>query len=160
MRRLILAAALACASAGLFAGAGVFTFVYAKGYSYLSADPGVCVNCHIMRPQYDAWVKSSHHGVATCNDCHMPTAFLDKYYTKAENGFRHSAGFTLQNFHEPILITPRNARILQANCVRCHGDLVHGPGAVAAGSRADCVHCHVTVGHGERTGMGKWDPRD
>jgi hypothetical protein len=25
-----------------------YTFVYAKGYSYLTNDPGACANCHIM----------------------------------------------------------------------------------------------------------------
>ena len=30
--------------------------------------------------------------------------------------------FTFQDFHEPILIKPGNAAILQANCLRCHGD--------------------------------------
>ena len=29
------------------AGIGAFTFVYAKGYSYLSTDPRTCLNCHI-----------------------------------------------------------------------------------------------------------------
>ena len=29
------------------------------------------------------------------------------------------------DFHDPIMIKPRNARILQENCLRCHGDFVH-----------------------------------
>ena len=29
------------------------------------------------------------------------------------------------DFHEPIMITPRNAETLQENCLRCHGDFVH-----------------------------------
>jgi cytochrome c nitrite reductase small subunit len=36
-------------SLGLAAGLGAFTFVYARGYSYLSNDPSACANCHIMR---------------------------------------------------------------------------------------------------------------
>ena len=31
---------------GIPAGIGGFTFVYAKGYSYLSTDPRTCLNCH------------------------------------------------------------------------------------------------------------------
>jgi hypothetical protein len=27
-------------------------------FSYLSTDPRACVNCHVMNPQYDAWLKS------------------------------------------------------------------------------------------------------
>src|SRR5512134_161926 len=87
---------------GLLVGVGSYTFYYAQGASYLSNDPRACVNCHIMRPQYDGWQKSSHHFVATCNDCHVPHDFVRKYLTKGENGFWHSYGFTFQNFHEPI----------------------------------------------------------
>ena len=32
--------------AGVAAGVGGFTFVYARGYSYLTNDPKACVNCH------------------------------------------------------------------------------------------------------------------
>jgi cytochrome c nitrite reductase small subunit len=54
------------------------------------------------------------------------------------------------------MIKPNNAAILQANCLACHGDLVHelvggvngGPGEV------QCVHCHSSVGHGETAGLG------
>src|SRR5262245_5833894 len=73
---------------GIFAGAGGFTFYTAKGYSYLSNDPRSCVNCHIMREQYDSWQKSSHHAFATCNDCHVPHDLIGKYTTKMENGYR------------------------------------------------------------------------
>ena len=34
---------------GVFLGSGAYTFVSAHGTSYLSNDPTVCVNCHIMR---------------------------------------------------------------------------------------------------------------
>jgi len=145
----------AAAAAGLVLGLGWTTFDYAEGLSYFSSDPAACVNCHVMQPQYDGWLKASHHAVATCNDCHLPTDFAGKWWTKASNGWHHSKGFTLQDFHEPIRIKPGNGRVLQENCLRCHADLVHavapgfdGPGAVA------CVHCHATVGHGPVAGLG------
>ena len=62
---------------------------------------------------------------ARCVDCHLPHEFVPKYIAKADNGYRHSKGFTFMDFHEPIMITPRNARTLQENCLRCHGDFVH-----------------------------------
>ena len=55
---------------GVVVGVGAYTFLYAKGYSYLLNDPNACQNCHVMREQFDGWVKSSHHNAATCNDCH------------------------------------------------------------------------------------------
>lgn len=159
MKRRLTLATLAILT-GLFAGTGVYTFFYAKGFSYMSTDPEVCINCHIMRAQYDGWVKSSHHAAARCVDCHMPENLVHKLIAKTDNGWRHSVAFTLQNFHEPIQIIPRNSRILQANCVRCHRDLVHGMGATADGSRVNCVHCHAGVGHGDQIGLGKYDPAE
>ena len=34
---------------GLAAGLGGYTFVYARGGSYLTNDPAACTNCHIMQ---------------------------------------------------------------------------------------------------------------
>ena len=109
-----------------------------------------------MQPQYDSWQKSSHHAVAVCVDCHLPHDFLGKYIAKADNGWHHSKGFTLQDFHEPIMIKAPNARILQDNCLACHEDMVHElvVGVNGPAEEVRCVHCHVTVGHGETTGLG------
>lgn len=135
---------------GLFAGLGTYTFTYAHGLSYFSNDPRACMNCHIMREQFDGWQKSPHHAVATCNDCHTPHSFVPKYLSKAENGFWHSKGFTLQDFHEPIMIRQKNVAVLQQNCVACHQQIVDGinthPGN--AQKMLDCLHCHREVGHG------------
>lgn len=135
---------------GLLVGLVGFTFYYAEGAAYLSNDPKACVNCHVMRDQYDGWQKSSHHAVATCNDCHTPHALVPKYLAKMENGFWHSKGFTLQDFHEPIRIKPKNKMILQENCVGCHGGLVSELLNHAGDEQqvVDCVKCHADVGHG------------
>src|SRR5262245_1613165 len=142
---------------GLLAGIGGFTFLYAEGFSYMSDDPEVCVNCHIMRPQYDSWQKASHHTVATCVDCHLPHGFIRKYLSKAENGYHHSRAFTFQDFHEPIMIKEKSARILQENCLQCHGALVHRQmaGEKEASDGVACTHCHSSVGHGATTGVGR-----
>lgn len=135
---------------GLLIGTGAFTFKYAEGFSYFSTDPKACANCHIMTPQYDSWQKSSHHTVADCVDCHLPHTFFAKYMAKAENGYHHSKGFTLQDFHEPIMIKEKNSRILQHNCVECHEDMVHElfKGDMTEPDAVSCIHCHASVGHG------------
>ena len=147
---------LLAALVGVLLGVGLFTFHYAEGFSYLSSDPKACVNCHIMRSQFESWQKSSHHAVAKCVDCHLPHDFIGKYIAKAENGYHHSKGFTFQDFHEPIMIKAKNAAILQANCLACHGDLVHDlvSGVNGSPDEVQCVHCHADVGHGETTGLG------
>lgn len=136
--------------AGTLLGTGAFTLRYAEALSYFSSDPRACKNCHIMNDQFDGWRKASHHANATCVDCHLPQDFLGKYLAKAVNGYHHSRGFTLQDFHEPILIKERNSQILQDNCLRCHGDFVS---MIVKGSTSDpnatrCVRCHAYVGHG------------
>lgn len=134
---------------GAAMGLGLYTFSYAEGLSYLSNNPKDCAHCHIMNEQYDGWVKGPHHNVATCNDCHVPHDFVGKYLSKASNGYHHSKGFTLQDFHEPIMIKPRNAAALQENCLGCHGDFVHDivAGSTTADDAVSCVHCHRHVGH-------------
>ena len=128
-------------------GLGVYTFVYARGYSYLSNDPQSCTNCHVMQENYDAWLKSSHRSVATCNDCHTPHGLVGKYATKATNGFFHSLAFTTGNFPDVIHIKSRNRNITEGACRACHAEITseivepHGAGEVS------CVRCHFNVGH-------------
>lgn len=150
---------LVSALLGVLGASGAYTFVSAHGTAYLSNDPAACVNCHIMREQYDGWLHGSHHAVATCNDCHLPhDNVVHKFYVKALNGYHHSKAFTLQDFDEPIRIKPGNAYVLEANCLRCHGEITgeitaHGTLGVPTDPtrHADlygCVRCHAGVGHG------------
>lgn len=145
-------AIVAAVCAGALAGIGAYTFDYGEGLSYFSTDPVACKNCHVMNDQYASWSRGPHHAAARCVDCHLPHAFIPKYIAKADNGYRHSRGFTMMDFHEPIMIKPSNARTLQANCLQCHGDIVHGivRGSTTRDDAVQCVHCHRSAGHGAR----------
>src|SRR5512134_2847206 len=134
---------------GLVLGIGGYTFIYARGYSYLTNDPESCVNCHVMQEQYSGWVTSSHRSVAVCNDCHTPHDVIGKYVTKARNGWNHSVAFTLQSFDEPIRIKSFNEAIVEENCRACHEELVNQiTGHYGAEDQElDCVRCHREVGH-------------
>jgi cytochrome c nitrite reductase small subunit len=135
---------------GVMAGIGSYTFVYAKGESYLSNDPRACANCHIMQDHLNGWIKSSHRSVATCNDCHTPSGLIPKYFTKAEHGFFHSLAFTTGEFHEPIQIKGRSLRVTENACRKCHQDIVHDMEAVKTyDTPLSCVRCHANVGHWE-----------
>ena len=143
---------VAAIAMGLVGGLGAFTFRYAEGLSYLSSDPRACVNCHIMRDEYASWQHGVHHATATCVQCHLPHDFVGKWLAKGVNGWNHSKAFTLQDFPEPIRIGPKNARILQENCIACHAAMVS---ELVRGSTTDpdavlCVQCHRGVGHGAR----------
>src|SRR5262249_47466099 len=110
-------------SIGAAVGLGVYTFVYAKGASYLMNNPASCANCHIMREQYDGWLKSSHHAVATCNDCHPPATSRGNSPRRASNGFGHSFYRTTGSSREPIQIKDRNLKIPEQACQKCHTEI-------------------------------------
>jgi cytochrome c nitrite reductase small subunit len=143
MQGIILGAAI-----GLAIGVGGYTFIYAKGSSYLTNDPAACANCHIMQDYYDGWLKSSHRSVAVCNDCHTPAGFVGKYAAKASNGFWHSFAFTTGRFPEPLRIKSHNREITEQACRKCHQEItetIEGPHTDAA--ELSCVRCHSSVGH-------------
>jgi cytochrome c nitrite reductase small subunit len=139
------------ASIVVVVGLGAYTFAYARGWAYLTDNPGACANCHVMHEQYDGWIKSSHRSVAVCNDCHVPHDFVGKYATKARNGFWHSYYFTTGAFPEPIRATPRSRDTAEANCRRCHEPVVEAMGSPARTGTLSisCVRCHGSVGHME-----------
>jgi len=40
-------------SLGIVVGIGGYTFLYAKGGSYMTNNPAACANCHIMQEHFD-----------------------------------------------------------------------------------------------------------
>ena len=145
MRLLPLSAA---ALIGILTAVGGYTFIYAKGYSYMTHDSAACANCHVMENHYRAWMKSSHRAVAMCNDCHTPPGLIPKYTTKAINGFNHSLAFTTGRFPEPLRITARNEGVTEAACRNCHAAVVDAIEAPhPRNERLSCIRCHSTVGH-------------
>ena len=52
----------------------------------------------------------------------------------------------------PVSFEHEVAPILKDNCLRCHGDLVHGVvrGSTWADEAVRCVQCHQGAGHGAR----------
>jgi len=141
---------------GMVLGLGAYTFVYARGYSYVTNDPAACANCHVMQDHFNAWTRSSHRAVAACNDCHTPPGHVEKYLVKARNGFWHSFYFTTGRYPDPIRITPRNQDVTERACRGCHEPIVsaidpiaflpaRGPADQPAG--LSCILCHSEVGH-------------
>ncbi|HEU4556657.1 MAG TPA: cytochrome c nitrite reductase small subunit [Longimicrobium sp.] len=153
------AALVAACVIGAAIGLGSFTFVYARGSSYLTNDPAACANCHVMRDHFSAWQRSSHHNVAVCNDCHAPHNLAGKYYTKGLNGFWHSFYFTTGGYPYPLRMTERNRRVTEGACRYCHEEVTdaieHGAAGPAPArederespERLMCTRCHSDVGH-------------
>lgn len=133
---------------GLAVSVGIYTFMYAKGYAYLTNTSSACANCHVMNQQYDAWLKSSHRHVAQCNDCHASHDLIGKYKTKAVNGFWHSFAFTTGRFQEPIRITKVNREVTEGACRSCHTQIAESvDGHSSLSEQTECIRCHQSVGH-------------
>ncbi len=136
---------------GVAGGLGGYTFVYAKGASYLTNDPAACANCHVMNEQYSGWLKSSHRAVAVCNDCHTPHGVRRQVLRprRATASGTRSAFTTGDVPRADPRSRPRNRAITEANCRRCHAPVVQAMGTPShAGSDAiSCIRCHGSVGH-------------
>jgi len=106
---------------GIFTGLLAYAFYISNAGSYLSDNPEVCVNCHIMAPQFTTWSHSSHKNVTNCNDCHVPhNNIFNKYFFKAKDGLRHATIFTLRTEPQVIFIKEASKKVVQQNCLRCH----------------------------------------
>ena len=143
------------ALAGLIAGLGSYTIYVSRAYSYLSEDPAVCVNCHIMAPYYQAWNKSSHAVWTTCNDCHVPQDnIISAYAFKAWDGLYHAAVFTVDGEPQVIRAREGSSSVILENCLRCHTPLVTeftkmnvSYDQVLKGQGRACWDCHTQVPH-------------
>jgi cytochrome c nitrite reductase small subunit len=149
------------AISAIFIGLVLFILYISNAVSYLSDDPKVCINCHVMNPQYATWQTSSHAGKATCNDCHVPhDSFVRKYFFKANDGLRHATIYTLRLEPQVIRIKEAGAGVVQENCIRCHSNKVHdlAVGCITfagykEGEGLLCYNCHADVPHGRVNGL-------
>jgi len=140
---------------------GMFAYVVKASnmFSYLSEDPKVCINCHTMNSQYATWQHSSHREKATCVDCHLPKESLpDKIFAKSRDGYNHSVAMTFRTYETSNIRASESAKKrIQANCIRCHREIVSQITFnsklyrnKAGGMQVDreCWECHRDVPHG------------
>ena len=141
---------------------GFFGYILyiSKAFSYLSSDPKACINCHVMNTQYASWQHSSHAREAACVECHLPTdGFVNKYISKAIDGWNHSKAFTLNTYDHAMKISEDGARRVQANCISCHKSIVSTLSSSAdkyhnftepyVENGRKCWSCHQSVPHGK-----------
>jgi len=140
---------------GTFFGLGLTVIYISRAYSYVSEAPEVCMNCHIMAPEYATWQKSSHRD-ATCLDCHVPhDNFIRQYWFKGQDGMRHAFMFTFRMEPHVIRVHEPGMTVIQENCIRCHAFTVQEVSAreitLAKHQRGEgklCWDCHRGVPHG------------
>ncbi len=52
--------------------------------------------------------------------------------------------FTLGGYPDVIRARPESSAVVEANCRRCHSDLVD---SMTHGGDVSCIRCHSSVGH-------------
>jgi cytochrome c nitrite reductase small subunit len=134
--------------AGVAVGLALLLVRIANGTSYLSDKPETCMNCHVMTDAYASWQQGSHGRVAVCVDCHVPHSNLvAKYAFKSRDGMKHSYVFTTRTEPQVLDLSASAVPVVQANCVRCHGDVLSMVRLAGATERR-CWDCHSNI-HGE-----------
>ena len=136
---------------GVLAGLLLVVGDVSRAMSYLSDEPEVCVNCHVMNPQYATWQRSSHGNNTTCNDCHVPhDNKLNHYLFKAKDGIKHASVFTFRGEPQVIRISEEAVGVVEANCVRCHKHSLERVGLHMPSEEGGkkCWDCHRQVPHG------------
>lgn len=105
--------------AGLFAAFGP-PELYAK-----SETPEFCAGCHNMAPQYEAWFHVGAHRGITCVDCHLPNENFPVHLAwKSVTGMRDLMEWHLGLVSEDPKASERTKTWIQANCMRCHGEIM------------------------------------
>jgi hypothetical protein len=82
----------------------------------LTNHPTFCASCHIIKPSYDSWVRSSHKDV-TCVDCHVRPGISGFVHDKVFAGLEDVAITFLGTPTEPHNL---ESRVYSSMCISCH----------------------------------------
>ncbi len=132
----------------LFAG-GVILIVLLiavalPAYMRKTATTDYCASCHVMAPQYEDWFYTGKHTLIRCVDCHLPNdSFARHYFWKGMDGMKDVVYFYTGLVPEMIHSTAHAKKTIQANCVRCHEEMVS---RITTGTM-NCWDCHRKLYH-------------
>lgn len=125
-----------------------------------SAPRTTCARCHTMTSHRASWEKGNHAKVATCVDCHLPHGpFLRRTQAMAADGLRHAAIEGLHPTPDSLQIRGAGAKVVQANCLRCHPRRPPSPTddpskpkpvpmtSAHADASQTCAQCHRETSH-------------
>jgi len=105
--------------------------------------PGFCAGCHVMEREHTAFMHSGAHRRNRCVDCHLPNGNLALHYVwKSLDGMKDAVFFYSGHTPENIKLSGHGAKVLQANCIRCHEELVS-----VINCEQNCWSCHRSLTH-------------
>lgn len=136
----------------IFAGIGlvltVFLLVGPPQLLAKSESPAFCASCHVMEEQHTAWSHAGAHRRIRCVDCHLPNGnHLVHYVWKSIDGMKDVISFNTGMVPERITLSQHGAKVVQANCIRCHEQTVS-----MMDTTRQCWTCHRQLRH-RQTGI-------
>ena len=133
---------ISIAAAGLLA-LGVVSFA-PHGLMDQTARPAFCNLCHPMNDQYTAWLLTGVHRGIRCVDCHLPNDNpVNHLVWKGIDGTKDVVSFFSGVYPDHITATNHAKRVIQENCVRCHGEMV----SRITTDTMRCWSCHRRMDH-------------
>jgi cytochrome c nitrite reductase small subunit len=134
---ILLAILVAAAAVGAF-----LAFGPPKLYAW-SGSPEFCSSCHIMESRYEAWFHAGAHRRFKCVDCHLPNdTALNHAMWKALDGGGEFVAFYTGRVSEDIRLSPRGAKVVKENCLRCHAETM-----ARIDEDRNCWECHRRLSH-------------
>jgi cytochrome c nitrite reductase small subunit len=108
-----------------------------------SGSPEFCSSCHIMESRYEAWFHAGAHRRFKCVDCHLPNdnAFNHAMWKMVDGGWEF-VSFYSGRVSDDIRLSPRGARVLKENCLRCHTETM-----ARIDEDRNCWECHRRLSH-------------
>lgn len=106
-----------------------------------------CGKCHAMDFQVNSYLHSPHAGEANCGDCHDPHALVTGSMYAAFTGSRDVYRVVTNTTPKEIRATNLSKKILQENCLRCHGDIMGDIGDTSKNGSVYCFQCHRSIVH-------------
>jgi cytochrome c nitrite reductase small subunit len=111
--------------------------------SPVTIEPGMCIRCHVMESEYEAWIHSGAHRRKMCVDCHLPNENKAAHYLwKSIDGLKDLLVYHSGRISEQIKISSHGGSVLQRNCIRCHETTV-----MLMDQTRKCWSCHKRISH-------------
>jgi cytochrome c nitrite reductase small subunit len=130
-------------------GGGSFLAFGPPGLLAKSERPNFCASCHVMESEYEAWFHEGAHRRKDCVDCHLPHENAGLHYIwKSIDGLKDVVVFYSGQVPEHITISEHGQNAVQANCLRCHQEMVS-----KIGQDRKCWDCHRRITHLRSAGL-------
>ncbi len=111
------------------------------------AEARFCGQCHAMDFQVETYQHSSHARDANCGDCHDPHGLVIGSAFAAYTGARDVYRVVTDTTPAEVRTTNLSKKVLQDNCLRCHGDFMEDIGDTSQNGGKYCFDCHQTIVH-------------